>query len=308
MALFHVVVDGECWVDCQGHPAVHITTGDVIIFPHAHSHTMCSELGIPPTAIRNVLPSGPTDELLQIRYGGGGKISRFICGYLACDQRFKPLIGALPTILVVRSGNDYATVEAISSDGTQNTDFQRPSGHWLNTTLRYTINEASAPRPGNAAMLGRLTELMFLEILRAYMHQLPASQTGWLSGLRDPHVGKALRLMHAEPTRRWTVEELAREAATSRSALAQRFTDLLNESPMHYLAAWRIHLARQMLRDGVCSIQEVAERVGYESEAAFSRAFKRLVGHSPAAWGRTASREGKSVPPLPSMPKRAVAR
>jgi transcriptional regulator GlxA family with amidase domain len=158
-------------------------------------------------------------------------------------------------------------------------------------------------------MLGRLTELIFLDILRAYINQLPAGQTGWLSGLRDPHVGKALHLMHAEPTRRWTVEELAREAATSRSALAQRFTDLLNESPMHYLAAWRIHLARQMLRDGVCSVQEVAERVGYESEAAFSRAFKRLVGHSPAAWGRAAAGDAqlpRSMPPLTSKIKHAA--
>ncbi len=310
MALFHVVIDGECWVDCQGHAAVHITTGDAIIFPHAHSHTMRSRPGVNPMPIRNILPSRPSDELLQIKYGGGGEVSRFICGYLACDQRFKPLIGALPTILLVRSRNDYASVEAISSDGMQATDLQRPSGDWLNTTLRYTIHEASSPRPGNAAMLGRLTELMFLEILRAYMHQLPASQTGWLSGLRDPHVGKALRLMHAEPARRWTVEELAREAATSRSALAQRFTDLLNESPMHYLAGWRIHLAREMLRERACSVQEVAERVGYESEAAFSRAFKRLVGHSPAAWGRAATADvqpsRRSEAPAPSAPKRAV--
>jgi AraC-like DNA-binding protein len=255
---------------------------------------MRSKPGVNPTPIRSVLPSGPGDELLQINYGGGGKLSHFICGYLACDQRFKPLVGSLPTILIVRSRNGYSSVEALTADGTQAADLQRPSGTWLNTTLRYTINEASSPRPGNAAMLGRLTELMFLEILRAYMQQLPEGQTGWLAGLRDPHVGKALRLMHAEPGRHWTVEELAREAATSRSALAQRFTELLQESPMHYLAGWRIHLARQMLRDGSYSVQDVAERVGYDSEAAFSRAFKRLVGEPPASWGRASSRSPQS--------------
>jgi AraC-like DNA-binding protein len=254
---------------------------------------MRSKPGLSPTPIRSVLPPAPSDQLLQITYGGGGEVSRFICGYLACDQRFKPLVGALPTILVVRRRNDYASVEAVTSDGVQFTDLQRPSGTWLNTTLRYTINEASSPRPGNAAMLGRLTELMFLESLRTYMHQLPAGQTGWLAGLQDPHVGKVLRLMHAEPARRWTVEQLAREAATSRSALAQRFTELLEESPMHYLASWRIHLARQMLRDGARSVQDVAERVGYESEAAFSRAFKRMVGEPPASWGRASSRNGR---------------
>jgi AraC-like DNA-binding protein len=258
-----------------------------------------------------VLPSGPRDELLQINYGGGGKKSRFICGYLSCEQRFGPLVGALPTMLLVHSSDDHATVEAVSRGGRQTTDVQRPAGTWLSTTLRYTINEAALPRPGNAAMLGRLTEMMFLQILREYMHQLPSGQTGWLAGLQDPHVGKALRLMHAEPARRWTVEALAREAATSRSALAQRFTELLRESPMRYLAGWRIQLARQMLREDSHSIPEIAERVGYESEAAFSRAFKRLVGKPPAAWGRAAVPGGQPQRRMPARPpatRRATAR
>jgi AraC-like DNA-binding protein len=312
IALFHIVIDGECWVDCQDHEALHLTSGDVIIFPHAHPHTMRSKLGVNPTPIGKVLPSGTEDELLQIQWGGGGQVSRFICGYLACDQRFKPLVGSLPTILIVRGCDDHSMVEAVTSDGTRATDLQPSSGTWLHTTLRYTISEASSPRPGNAAMLGRLTELMFLEILREYMQRLPTGQTGWLAGLRDPHVGKALRLMHAEPAHRWTVEELARKIGISRSALAQHFTELLQDSPMHYLASWRIQLARQLLRDGAHSIQEVAERVGYESEAAFSRAFKRLVGRPPAAWGRAATVDDQSqrgsVATHPSTVKRAAAR
>jgi transcriptional regulator GlxA family with amidase domain len=137
-------------------------------------------------------------------------------------------------------------------------------------------------------MLSRLTEIMFLNIVREYMQQLPPGEIGWLAGIQDPHVGKALRLMHAEPARRWTVEQIAHDVGTSRSALAERFTELLGEAPMHYLATWRIHLARQLLCEPARSIPDIAVRVGYESEAAFCRAFKRLVGTPPAAWGRAA--------------------
>lgn len=164
------------------------------------------------------------------------------------------------------------------------------SGTWLGTTLKFTVNEARAARPGNAAILGRLTELMFVEILREYMQRLPSSHGGWLSGLKDPHVGKALRLMHEDPVRDWTVDELAREVAISRSVLAQRFTTLVGEAPMRYLAGWRMQVAKQMMRDGEANVQDIAMRVGYESEAAFSRAFKRATGSPPTAWRRAAAR------------------
>jgi AraC family transcriptional regulator, alkane utilization regulator len=141
-------------------------------------------------------------------------------------------------------------------------------------------------------MLGRLTEMMFVEILREYMHRLPANQGGWLAGLNDPHVGQALRLLHASPERDWTVDALAREVAVSHSVLAQRFTDLVGDAPMRYLANWRMQLAKEMMRDGVRSIQDVATRVGYDSEAAFNRAFKRATGLPPAAWRKTATTAG----------------
>jgi AraC family transcriptional regulator, alkane utilization regulator len=146
-------------------------------------------------------------------------------------------------------------------------------------------------------MLGRLTELMFVEILRQYMPQLPAGHGGWLAGLNDPNVGKALRLIHANPERNWTVAELAGEAATSRSVLAQRFTELVGESPMRYLAGWRIQLAKQLLRDGT-NIAEVSERIGYESEAAFNRAFKRTTGSPPANWRRRVLAAMTSLVPI----------
>jgi AraC family transcriptional regulator, alkane utilization regulator len=289
IVLFHILTEGECFILCKGHSPVKMQAGDVIILPHGEPHTMCSDLGTKPTPIDAVFSQRSPDATLEVAFGGGGRKTRFICGYLNCDQRFSPLASALPTMLVVRSSDDYAAVEAIDHDGTRPANVPERSGTWLSTTLKFTINEALAARPGNAAMLGRLTELMFIEVLRQHMQQLPPSQRGWLAGLNDLHVGKALRLMHANPAHDWTVSELAHETAISRSALAERFTQLLGQSPMRYLARWRVQLAKQMLRDRDSSIAEIALRVGYESEAAFNRAFKRSAGSPPAVWRKRAA-------------------
>jgi AraC-like DNA-binding protein len=288
VVLFHILMEGECTVECAAHPTVTMTEGDVIVFPHGDPHTMRSHDIVNAVPLGAVLTPGAGDELPQISHGGGGSRSRFICGYLNCDQRFNPLVGALPTILLVRSRDDYEGIEAIDASGRRPTAVPRGTGTWLGTTLKFTIHEARGARPGNTAMLGRLTELMFVEILREYMQRLPEGHGGWLAGLNDAHVGKALRLLHADPMRNWTVDELSREAAISRSALAERFTALVGEAPMRYLAGWRMQLAKQMLREGTQSIQEVATRVGYESEAAFNRAFKRATGSPPALWRKGA--------------------
>lgn len=291
VALFHILTEGECYVFCKTHPAVKLDAGDVIIFPHGEPHTMCSHPGMRTTAtpMDAVFSQRSPDATPQVAFGGGGRKSRFICGYLNCDQRFNPLVGALPTMLVVRSSNDYASVDAIDHNGTRPAQVPQGSGNWLSTTLKFTINEARTARPGNAAMLSRLTELMFVEIVRQYMQQLQPGERGWLAGLNDLTVGRALRLMHANPAHNWTVSELAREAASSRSALADRFTELIGESPMRYLAGWRVQLAKQLLRDGDSTIAEIASRVGYESEAAFNRAFKRSSGSPPATWRKRAA-------------------
>lgn len=287
--LFHILTEGECTITCKGCPAVRLEAGDVIIFPHGESHLMCSHEGAKPTPIGAVLSQSSPDALSQVTFGGGGKRSRFICGYLNCDQRFNPLVADLPTMLVVRSRNDY-TVEAVDGKGVRRAQVPPSSGTWLSTTMKFTLHEAKTALPGNAAMLGRLTELMFVEILRQYMQQVPAGRGGWLVGLNDVHVGKAIRLMHAKPAQSWTVEELARETGSCRSVLAERFTRLLGESPMRYLARWRIHLAKQMLREGVAvSVADVAASVGYESEAAFNRAFRRVEGSPPATWRKSAA-------------------
>ena len=290
VVLFHILVEGECEVACPSHPVTLMESGDVVVFPRGDRHTMRSHGAGTPSPLSSIFSPGQHDEPPQLSYGGGGRTSRFVCGYLNCDQRFSPLVDALPTMLLVRSRDDYSSIEAVDTRGTLPDVVPQGSGTWLGTTLKFTVNEARAARPGNAAILGRLTELMFVEILREYMQRLPANQGGWLSGLNDPYVGKALRLMHEDPVRDWTVDELAREAAVSRSVLAQRFTELVGEAPMRYLAGWRMQLAKQMIRDGAGNIQDIATRVGYESEAAFSRAFKRATGSPPTAWRREAVR------------------
>jgi len=290
VVLFHILVDGECEVLCEGHPVTPMERGDVVVFPRGDQHTMRSHGARTPTPLTSIFTPGAQDEPPQLLFGGGGRTSRFVCGYLNCDQRFSPLVEALPTMLVVRNRDEYSTIEAVDASGVHPAVVPPGSGTWLGTTLKFTINEASTARPGNAAMLGRLTELMFVEILREYIQRLPASEGGWLAGLNDAHVGKALRLLHADPQRSWTVDELAREVAVSRSVLAQRFTEVVGEAPMHYLANWRMQLAKQMMREGARNIQDVASRVGYESEAAFNRAFKRATGSPPATWRKGAVR------------------
>ena len=284
IVLFHILVDGACEVECAGHPTTTMDSGDVVVFPRGDQHTMRSQGAGAATPLAAIFSPGAHDEPPQLSYGGGGRSSRFVCGYLNCDQRFTPLVEGLPTMLIVRSRDDYSAIEAIDRGGVRPTVVPQGSGTWLGTTLKFTINEAKAARPGNVAMLGRLTELMFVEILREYMQRLPAARGSWLGGLNDPYVGKALRLLHANPGRDWTVDELAREVAVSRSVFAERFAELVGESPMRYLTNWRMQLAKQIMRDGTRNIQEVATRVGYESEAAFNRAFKRATGCPPAAW------------------------
>jgi len=289
VSLFHILMEGQCLLDCERYPRVKLESGDVVVFPHGHAHTMRSEDSAQSTPLDHVLSRPSPDALPNVSLGGGGQSTRFICGYLNCNQRFAPLFEALPSMLIVRRRTDYGTVEAIDGTPRAIADVPQESSTWLATTLKFTVNEALAARPGNAAMLGRLTELMFVEIIREYMQQLHRRERGWLAALRDPYVGKALRLLHESPMRPWTVDLLAHEVAISRSGLAQRFTRLLGESPMKYLSAWRIHLAKQMLRDRGDNIQTIAERIGYESQFAFNRAFKKATGSPPAVWRRSAA-------------------
>jgi len=288
--IFHVLAEGKCWVKMEGVPPLQMIAGDVLVVPQGDAHFMGSDLGTKPALMRDLIPEIPWPGMPPVIHGGGGESTRFVCGFLHCDQRFNPLFGSLPRLLCVRSHQADVVLE---SAGKVNRTSDRPvpfhAGMWLNTTIYYLIKEAQSS--GNEVMLARLTELMFVEVLRLYMQELPPDQKGWLAGLRDPYVNRAIVLLHTQPERAWTVEDLARQAGLSRSGLADRFSELIGESPMHYLTNWRMHLAKQLLSEGQHSLADVAERVGYESEYAFNRAFKRQVGEPPAAWGRNASAE-----------------
>jgi AraC family transcriptional regulator, alkane utilization regulator len=265
IVFFHVLVDGACEARlADGDEVVHLRPGDVLLFPHDHLHLLGSDVGLEPKE-GGFMPS--TDEgLAQIRHGGGGDATHCVCGYLAFDPPIcRPLIGALPQMLKI----------AIADDA---------KGAWLLELLRVGVRESSAQGPGARTLLAKLAELMFIEAMRRYAESLPAEQRGWLAGLRDRYVGKALGLLHGDPARPWTVDALAREVALSRSALADRFANLIGEPPMQYLIRWRLALAAQRLRAGAESIARIAEYCGYESEAAFNRAFKREFGVPPAAW------------------------
>jgi AraC-like DNA-binding protein len=201
--------------------------------------------------------------------GSGGPSIELICGFLGVDRRpFNPLLATLPRTLKVST---------------------REGGGWLEALAHLAVTESTGGRTGGETVLARASELMFVEVVRRYLATLPPEQTGWLAGLRDPFVGRALAALHDRPAEAWTVESLAKEAALSRSALAERFTHLIGEAPMQYLTRWRMQLAATLLRSRNVSVFEAATEVGYASEAAFSRAFKKVVGVPPAAWreGRT---------------------
>jgi AraC-like DNA-binding protein len=214
-----------------------------------------------------------------VKYGREGAPSaRLVCGFLACDARpFNPLLENLPAVMQARSARDN-------------------SGDWLAQFIRAAVSESAERRSGSEGILAKLSELMFIEVVRRHLETMPPEQAGWLAGLRDHFVGKALSLMHGNPAHGWTIEELGRKVGLSRSVLAERFTDLLGMPPMQYLARWRMQIAARILSDASANIASIAEEIGYESEAAFSRAFKKLVGVPPSVWRRRAPPAAAEVP------------
>lgn len=280
VAIYHLVTEGRCHARLDGtRDHVPLETGDLVLFPHADGHVLGSQLGMAAVSSTSLVEPGPQGGLMQIRHGGGGDITRLICGFLACDKRLcRPLLDALPRIIRVTLSDD-------------------PSTQWMVGAIRHGASETHSPQPGTAAVMGRLAELLFVEALRKYIKTLPEDQLGWLAGLRDPFVGRALAHLHARPAHAWEVEELAREAGLSRSALADRFVALIGEPPMQYLARWRLALAAQALSKTNDAVARVASDVGYESEAAFNRAFKREYGQPPAQWRRN-QRSLRAVQPV----------
>lgn len=280
---YHMVARGNGWAATSGQAPVRLAAGDVVLFPQGDSHVISSAPDIVPIrqeaewvfSTRNDPKPIPITYRHGIIDAGGSLPARdaetvMICGFIGCDLRpFNPLIAALPRLLHLPAAE---------------------GGAWINHVIDQAVVESQVASPGGNAVLERLSEMMFIDAARRYLQTLPEEATGWLAGLRDTFVGKALELMHERPERQWTVDELARDVGLSRSALHERFTRYLGLPPMQYLANWRIQVGARMLRESNRTVAAIAADVGYDSEAAFSRAFKRLVGLPPATWRRAQTR------------------
>jgi AraC-like DNA-binding protein len=272
VVIFHMITEGDCWVEMEGQPPTRLIAGDAVVFPQGHAHRMSSQPGLPPASgarLENVLSRRPR----LLAYGGGGATTRLVCGYLACDARLaRMLLAGLPPLVRVNVRGSNA-------------------GTWLEASLRYALGEARSPRPGGAGVLAKLAEVLFIEVLRLYMNEQHGGEgrTGWLAGVNDRIVGAALKSMHASPAQPWTLDDLARAAGTSRSVLAERFQLLVGSAPMQYLAQWRMLLATNLLCRSNAPLARIAEEVGYQTDTAFSRAFRREFGSPPATWRRRQS-------------------
>jgi AraC-like DNA-binding protein len=267
--IYHLLTEGRASARLVDGERVILNVGDIVIFPHGDAHFLENGPPTKPVDMQNELARICSQVLKLSRMGGGGEVTRFVCGFMACEPRLSQVfLSGLPPVFKVSIRNDA-------------------SGRWLENSIRFSVNEADASRAGGEAVLAKLSEVLFVETLRAYIAHLPAEQTGWLAGARDSEVGKTLALMHRNPAHPWTIASLAKEAGVSRSVLAERFRYYLNETPMAYLTCWRLQLGAQMLASTSHSVSQIAAEVGYESEAAFNRAFKREFETPPARFRRS---------------------
>jgi AraC-like DNA-binding protein len=267
---YHYVVEGELQLRLDGGDGAPIvlSAGEVVVLPRNDLHFMGSDLALPPVPGREIIRLPSPGELWVMRHGGDGPRTRVVCGFLGSEgPDTNPVLASLPPML-----------KLALDDGA--------SAQWIRSTLQFAAEEVAAGRPGSETVLEKVSELLFVEAVRRHVARLPAGETGWLAGLRDPYVARALALIHREVARAWTVDDLGREVGLSRSSLADRFIRLLGTPPIHYLGRWRMQVATQKLRGTAASLAEVADMVGYESEAAFSRAFKKAYGTAPATWRR----------------------
>jgi len=279
---YHVITKGSGWAAIVGEPPVRLETGDIVMFPHGDAHVLSSAPGIRPARFGPdwVYATRNDPKPIPIVFHTGNEFTlgapapespnNVACGFLGCDLRpFNPLIATLPRLLHLPAAAD---------------------GAWISQAMRQAVDASQNKRPGGDAVLERISEMMFVDAVRRHVERLPDASTGWLAGLRDRHVGRALALIHENPARPWTIDALADEIALSRSAFYERFVRFIGQPPMQYLTQWRMQAAANLLRQSRAPVASIALDVGYESEAAFSRAFKRLVGTPPASWRRIQNR------------------
>jgi len=268
LIMYHFLTEGRAFARLPNGKRVLLTAGDIVILPHGDSHFLGNGSPEKPVDSFKTFAKNLSQGLKLARFGGGGEVTRFVCGYLSCDPRLSEVfLAGLPPILKVNVASE-------------------PSGRWLEQSIRFSVDEVNGSNAGSGLVLARLSEVLIVETLRHYINSLPPGKTGWLAGARDPVIGQALALLHKDPAEPWTISDLARRVGLSRTRLAERFRHFLEESPMAYLAKWRLKLGAEILQSTADSVAEIAATVGYGSEAAFNRAFKREFDCPPAQYRR----------------------
>ena len=289
LILFHVVASGRCFVSCADGERYWANAGEVIVLPYGDVFLMGGVEPVEPVSIMSVVPPPPWTEMPIVRYGEGGPRTDVVCGCLySKDLLFDPALKAFPPVFVVRPTAG-------------------PARAWFDASVAYALEASSGQ--GRGLPSTKLPELLIIEVLRLHLANAPAADRGWFAALRDPVLAPAMKAIHTAPERKWTVADLATEAAASRSLLDGRFREVLGLSPIRYIKVWRMRIAQDLLATTDVTIASVARRVGYDSEEAFSRAFKRALGQSPSLWraGRSASlaigRRSRDAEPLPGDPR-----
>lgn len=268
--MFHVVTSGRCRLEVEGCDDRLLERGDLALVPHGAGHQLASEKGMAAAKLFDLPREQVSDRYEILRHGGGGAPTTVICGAVRFEHpAAQRLVTLLPTVICIEA-------------------WSAPELDWVQSTLRWMAVEAQELRPGGETVITRLADILVIQAIRSWIASDPAARTGWLGALQDKQIGRAIALIHRDPSRSWTVASLADEVAMSRSAFAARFTELVGEPAMHYVTRWRMLVALTWLKEGDAPLGELASRLGYESEAAFSRAFKRFIGHPPGAMRRAA--------------------
>jgi len=262
---YHIVLEGRMLVGLDGEPPMELRAGEIVLFPRNDIHTMASAAGIPPVRALDLIQQSPEGGLLKVRYGGGQEPTSIICGFLGTQDAFNPLLAALPRIL--RLDISKAT-----------------SRDWVETSVRFAAAELIRGQLASSSVLSRLSEVLLVEAVREYISTLGDREQGWLKGLSDPNIGRALALIHGDIAAPWSADALARQVALSRSAFMDRFAQLIGMPPIRYLTVWRLEIAKRHIRESRMSISQIAVAVGYESEEGFRRAFRREFEMWPAEW------------------------
>lgn len=271
LIFYHVLLTGEMLLDVAGEPTMHVRAGEVVLLPHNDMHQLSSEPGIPPIPGSSLIQPSPAGGLARVVHGGGGALTHLVCGFLGSEEAYNPLLAALPRLLKLdlRAGT---------------------SREWIEASMRFAAGELVEGRLASSSVMSRLSEVLLVEAVRQYAESLGEVDAGWLRGLLDAQIGRALALIHNDLAAPWSAATLAKEVAMSRSAFMERFSALVGIPPIRYLTVWRLQSARLHLKETRRSIAQIAHAVGYDSEEAFSRAFKREYGLAPAHWREQAGK------------------